>query len=586
MKAMGNLVEKRVAQTLVDFLRNEPDVPQIQNAAKTALVELTGLQRLSGDRERLIRWWDLNKNTPDAQWKEECHVRQADNAAAVQKDKDVIVEAMRQWVQDDYNANPDPKKLDKLLSNRAAPMRLIGVDLAQGDWDKTGRIAPVVTTKLREMIGDSAIEVRQGVVRTLRITLAGSDDAKAKTAMVDALMTQLAIEKDSEVKAGIAAALGQFRDPRAITPLLAALNDEAARVQEAAAAAIKELGPLIVAAKDPVLSARVRDVLRARLNDAPKASAVRSRIVEAMSALQDTALLNDFYGLLNMTEHVLVRRAAIVGLAGIRNPAAANIVARWVSSDRGNAGVRLEAASAMSKLGTFDDISPLVDRLNPAVEEDKSVRDAIWRTILVLAEKGSPADLNGLANKLANSEQRLEILKLEEGKLTALNSPAELAACRENLAQTLMDHSRPQEAAGYYVKALDFWISKNDAPRLDALVRPAADAFLQGGDYAGAMQFAVTRIKGNRSYLPTMLNRIFDEVERLHKAKEYKKALDLLDEAAKVGDSLGDSGKQQLEAMRDKVKRWQQNGGLFWWPGVDDALAGRGGESGCSHDLI
>ncbi len=461
IKSMGKLVDKRAAQTLVDFLRNEPlDITQIQNAAKAALVELTGLQRMSGDREQLIRWWDRSKNTPDAQWKEECHVRQADTASGMQNDLRMLADATRQWVQEDYNANPEPRKLEKLLGSGAPQMRLIGVDLALSDWDKTGRIAPTITAKLRDMIGDSATQVRQAVVRVLRTTLAGSDDATAKAAMVDALIAQLTLEKDSDVKAAIALALGQFRDLRAIEPLLNALNDESVRVQEAAAGAIKDIGPLVVASKNVTLVARVRDTLRSRVADAPRMSPLRTRLVEAMATLQDPSLLNDFYGLLNRAESGPVRRAAIAGLAGIGNPNSANAIMRWIS-DAGEAGVRLEAASALRQVGSFNDISSLIDRLNPSVEQDKSVREAVLKTILALADKGSPADLNDLANKLPNAEQRLEVLKLEEQRLAAANSPAELAACRENIAQTSMELGQPKDAARYYVMALDYWISQN-----------------------------------------------------------------------------------------------------------------------------
>ncbi len=100
------------------------------------------------------------------------------------------------------------------------------------------------------------------------------------------------------------------------------------------------------------------------------------------------------------------------------------------------------------------------------------------------------------------------------------------------------------------------------------------DAILQSGEFPPAMKFAADRITGNRAYLPTMMNSIGQEVDRLVKRKDYKKALDLLD--ASTAANFPVEYVKQFESLKDRVRRSQQNGGLFWWPGVESELASAG----------
>src|SRR2546426_9050419 len=97
--------------------------------------------------------------------------------------------------------------------------------------------------------------------------------------MSDRVLEEIAALKDEDwaLREEAATLLGEFRDPRAVGPLVEALHDEDRAVREAATTALRKIGPpaapaLIVALQDP--NGNVQEAAVAILKDAAPPEAV------------------------------------------------------------------------------------------------------------------------------------------------------------------------------------------------------------------------------------------------------------------------------------------------------------------------
>src|SRR2546428_7140452 len=97
--------------------------------------------------------------------------------------------------------------------------------------------------------------------------------------MSDRVLEEIAALKDEDwaLREEAATLLGEFRDPRAVGPLVEALHDEDRAVREAATTALRKIGPpaapaLIVALQDP--NGNVQEAAVAILKDVAPPEAV------------------------------------------------------------------------------------------------------------------------------------------------------------------------------------------------------------------------------------------------------------------------------------------------------------------------
>ena len=65
IRAMGRLVDKRAAASLIDLLNND-DNATVRDAAADALAEMTGYSRFGHDVQRWNQWWNQNAARSDA----------------------------------------------------------------------------------------------------------------------------------------------------------------------------------------------------------------------------------------------------------------------------------------------------------------------------------------------------------------------------------------------------------------------------------------------------------------------------------------------------------------------------------------
>jgi|GEM_PF-1539094 len=585
LRGMGRFVDKRSAQVLVDIMRDPLNDDPVRMAAADALVEMGGLRKLSRDFVRLEAWWRQNRGRPDAELKAEMNARRAEALQSREQElrqiKDELYPIFQRALDKATDVQGRAEVLDPLLGSGADHLRVIGARLVGESFQKGKAMPPAVVQRLRAMVGDSATDVRAAVIRTL-------SDLNDKDASA-ALLAQFEQEQDAVVREAIAAALGSMGNIQAVGPLMAALNDESTHVVEAAAGSLKTLGKMLRQSKDAgerAIIPRLAEALRQRWRSADRGSTLRPRLVEAAAYLGSPLLRDDFAALLaGRAETPLVRQFAVTGIGEIGDSDAANLVAPLVR-DPANT-VRKAAAGAMQKVGAFAHIDGLLISLNPTVEPDPSVRQAVWDAIKTLAERGTPKALVDIAGRfmrggpLPDPERRREILLMIEQKYEqqrpasadeAAQREEQLAITRQNLGETLLemrgDSARQREqaaaAADYFRKARVHWESVRAAENvLLWAVQQEMRALLAAQKYKETIDLADAQLRRDPR-LGDDMGRLLDaEVRRLRERKDYKPALALLDEAERVGPALR-SYAELFKKVREDILRDQKDGGMLW----------------------
>src|SRR5207245_11664478 len=124
-----------------------------------------------------------------------------------------VLEDARQRLRASYRAAASDadkaKLLGEYLQNDSEDIRLAAVELVREESSQVRAVPAPVLEQLRKMVGDSAAGVRREVAITLGTAGVGA---------VDALLTQLAQERDISVREELVRALGPSHDLRAIEP--------------------------------------------------------------------------------------------------------------------------------------------------------------------------------------------------------------------------------------------------------------------------------------------------------------------------------------------------------------------------------
>src|SRR3989449_12176 len=162
--------------------------------------------------------------------------------------------------------------------------------------------------------------------------------------MSDRVLEEIAALKDEDwaLREEAATLLGEFRDPRAVGPLVEALHDEDRAVREAATTALRKIGPpaapaLIVALQDP--NGNVQEAAVAILKDVATPEAVEPLI-----------------GCLT-SKNWIVRMHAAKALGSIGHPAAFEALEKAVT----DLSVRPYAVDALGKLKDPRAVPILID---------------------------------------------------------------------------------------------------------------------------------------------------------------------------------------------------------------------------------
>jgi HEAT repeat protein len=570
--AMGKLVDKRAAGSLIGLMNRENENSLVRDATADALIEMTGLSRFGRDVQQWNQWWQASQSRSEAGWSTDLLNKNAARASELynqlQKDQRFIAKMVREEYND--KKTPEAEREKKLLGHMQADSegaRLAAVQVIYEEATQFGgaRISAPVLAALRGMVGNSSTEVRVRVARTL--TTANDPGA------VDALLAQLSQEKDADVQAAILQALGPSHDLRAVDPLLTRLTDPSFSVARAAAEALRDLAGTLREEQNAALAVQVAIRLRDRLKGTENVSAARLResIVDAMARLGQRSSLPVFYELLNPgKEPARIRIAALRGLGLIGDHGSANMVVNTLNDSQ--PGVRLAAAEALLTTATFENAKGIASHLSETVERDPDVRAAIWKVIAALLEKASANEVLVWAEQFKQEgdsdpalNRRATALGIAEKKLAATNDPLRLAVVRQNLGETLLKLNKADEAVEKLREALDYWTNQRaDEAVINLPRQQLMEALLRSKKYNDAATFATTLIGQNKATTPDMWVKVSHEIKRLRDRRDSDGAMSLIEVVKTI--PWGELYSSQLKLLEDQIRKERTTGGRTWVP--------------------
>jgi len=556
IRALGTLNDRDTAQFLMDVLRG-PNA-QLSDAAADALCELTGLTEYGRDMGQWERWWREQAGKSPDQFLAERRAEREGSARQATERLRQLATAIEDSVTDAHSriANPADREADILrnLNHQLPEFRGAGARLVNQDLIGGLTISPAVKERLRDLIGDSSPDVR----RRVAYAIAAVNDRGAAAA----LLAQLRREKIEAVKVALMQALAPTRDVAAVPDLVRLLDDPAFQVAEAAASALRELGPEIVKDQDlthTVSNALARTIDRTR--DVRGAERLREHTTEAMIALKDPALIQTLFTLLqsDRAENTPnTRNSAIRALAAMNVPPRmqediANQIANVALRDN-EAGVRLEAAKALGIVGGPAQKKALVDAMGPN-ERDETVRDAAWKSLSSLFDQFDITELFNAAETFRGSPEKQLAVYLALNKKLIPSGGAraeERAVVQENIGALYLNPAinQPDKAATYLQGALNYWDAKGPGFSTENIQNNLVNAYLRGKNYKEAVDFAAQRINVNPRNQESMARAILQEVAGLNMRNQLQSALDLITEAKR----LNIAGPYQ-----DEIARWDKD---------------------------
>jgi HEAT repeat protein len=411
------------------------------------------------------------------------------------------------------------------------------------------------------MVGDSAGSVRREVAITLGTAGVGA---------VDALLTQLAQERDSSVREAIARALGPSHDLRAIDPLLGALNDANFRVAWSAADSLSEMASDLRDPKNAAVAAKVADALNKKMDATPPfrkdTEELRKGLVGAAASLGHPSSREILQRLASRQEPLeRVRILALRGLGQIGNPASMLFINAALEDP--SKLVQVEACKAIAKCadnfgGAANTLSPRIGREEP----DPDVRAAAWETLSVLFKKAGEKELRYWNQYLANdpnTSRRLRVQEELESRYSEAKAEDRLAAIRQDMGMQYLKLNQPDKAVEKTQQALEYYDSRNAVESvISPVVNQLMSAKLQTKKYADAVDFALERIKRDPTTLTDMWSRTREQIDRLKTAGDFTGALELIAQFKRL--ELPPLVRGPVDRLEAEIKQLQSTGGRVY----------------------
>jgi HEAT repeat protein len=225
---------------------------------------------------------------------------------------------------------------------------------------------------------------------------------RTEAGMSDRVLEEIAALKDDDwaLREDAATLLGEFGDPRAVTPLIEALHDEDRAVREAATGALRKIGsaavPALIAALQD-LNGNVQEIAVAVLKDLPDPRAADPLIgcltnknwIVRMHAAKGLGIAGDARAIAQLVPLLIdpvkaVRVDATDALVRIGRPALATLLAalrhhEWV--------LRLHACEALGKIGAEEAVEPLCQVL--LHDRDMAVRQDAAKALGGIGSSGA-----------------------------------------------------------------------------------------------------------------------------------------------------------------------------------------------------
>lgn len=526
IEAIGSMLDKRAAETLIGLLRSDLESESIRTAAASALSAMTGRSDVGRDRQQWDAWWATAEARSDGDFRNDllnARATKADQTSRVARD---LSTRLREALNEQFTATPREGRaalLVRHLNDENPVVRSLGAGLVVDEARNANFPSAATRDRLRAMVGDSDSKVRVDVATALR--------SLNDTAAVDALRVQLAQETSTDAMLAQIAALGTTADPRAVPSILPLVDHPSDII---AMAAVRALGPLgrAVRQSDPTATATLREklveVIRGR---AAKAGSepLKAAAVTALAPVADPSTTPLLITLLGQREATAVRVAACNTIGAVRDPKAGDRLVDLFDPRTTERDVRLAAVRAMGELNSFEYAPALLGRMREADEPDEDIRAAAAASIDRILPSGNKRNLKELADRFRNDpNRRLAILRELVAKLKQSNDP-DLPIEQLNLGETEVAVGQFREAAVSFKSALDQMLAA-DAPnaQVERLIQQYIVALLRSGQFAEGASFATTIIQGDVANVQTVGQQVVSEAKRLRQAGELESSLRLV----------------------------------------------------------
>lgn len=377
IRALGVLSDDIQAIGVLAGLLEDTD-RAIRHAALAAFNEATGAGM--SDPEAALNWWRRASSLTQEKFLKALIESRAQQVQRIRNDRSELTRRLVVASREAYlnTAEPNrPRFLQSLLADDVAALRLLGLDLVNDMITDRREINPETKARIVELTTDPDSKV---CLRAARIV----GDLRLSNA-VTKLMEASSRELDDDVRAAQVSALGRLDDLSALPALIERLNDDAPAVVGEAAISVGTLlrrGQQLPPDSDQMIS-RIRDRY-ARLG--PPDNDLREKFLTAMAAIGAREFRSIFEREMTEGRTPRIRRAAIAGLAGYEDAAAAGLIRPLTFSP--DAEIRLAAIDALGKCGsTEDDLATLQGHLHVDREPDAAIRQHAWDSYLSVAQR-------------------------------------------------------------------------------------------------------------------------------------------------------------------------------------------------------
>ncbi len=559
IRALGALGEDMKAVAALIEVANVEN-GDIRAAALTAFGYATGTKRM--DLKRARAWWSVHSSMSSDNWLRTVNRLRLAEVRELSAKTDLLTERLIAAYREAYVRLPEgehERQLLIFLEDELPGVRELGLDSINARITDRKEVGQEIKTRLAEMISDSQPALR------LKVALIVGDLRLTGTA--GRLVQALEAEQDAGVRAAFVNAIGRLDSVDAVGALIGRLEDEAPLVVGEAALALANIARRAGNA-DAKITTQISAALLSRFNRIPPtADDLRIKFLDAMSRIGSEPFREVFGKEMASVRSVPVRRAAIAGLAGFGDAAAAERIRPFTSASE--PGIRAAAAGALGKCGQGDaDLAVLVSRLDGNGESDATVRQRAWEAYLLIAQRLPAMDHLRLAEIFADTDdeislrRQLELLTVLrgnpkryeqigageiDGRIILLES---MAGAHEKLGEFTA-------AAAALIQATDL-LQNRAEPRFVRLASKAVSLLLAGGEIDMAVrQIKESTTERDGSAMPdktplaeVVLDAIQARVDAIRDAATFVRANRLIESMSSVRDRFGGEFIVRLDAAR------------------------------------
>lgn len=504
----ANTHRRDVVAHLVELL--DVQTPEIVARVTTAL-EPMSREPIGNDAARWRDWWTAQVRLSNEAWLGDKLRMFRDRLRASRAELEAQRERSRK-VNADLAA--------KLREFQREIFRLTPVDLRDAklvEWlnDPQDEVKSTAMALIKARIADEGKRPEGDILATLlRLLKQGSPSVRRDVltvvqnlndpTVVRAVLAQIDEEKDPATREAAFRALGRLNSPESVPVLIREiLSTEAPPecVREAA-------GTLGQLAQQPGVKERAREIvapLQARYralgaNDI----AMRAGLLTAMAGLGDPSFAPDFFQAVE-SEDPAILRPAIQGLRAVGDSSKLSRLRRHTANP--NPLVRLAAIEAVGQLGKEDaDLEALLQRINPAVEQNDLARDAAWKGFRqLLRNKPVREQIRAAAMLREVPDREAEYLNdLAESLRERPEAAADLEMVRDRLANLLVAQGKFADAVPHLRELYTQRSKRNDPTALDTGLR-LLDATLRTPGFSAAVNLLqqLSAVCGGDEYLQT-----------------------------------------------------------------------------------